>query len=146
MLWRHASSAEIARTLGKHRSTITREVKRNTNAAGIYYEVHAQSALLRRQKKAKARYRIIDNDPWLETTIEELLKIPSRQSRSPDTCGGLGISAPCAAKRYTIGCIVVGRAARRTCASRASRAFHTVLERSSGSLTNGISANVRPSS
>jgi IS30 family transposase len=84
MLSRHASSAEIARTLGKHRSTITREVKRNTNAAGIYYEVHAQSALLRRRKKAKARYRIIDNDPWLETTIEELLK----NSLSPEQIAG----------------------------------------------------------
>jgi IS30 family transposase len=79
-----ASCAEIARVLGKHRSTVMREIKRNTNAGGIYYEVHAQSAMLRRRKAAKAPYRIIDNDPQLEMNIENLLK----NTLSPEQVAG----------------------------------------------------------
>jgi IS30 family transposase len=66
--------------LGKHRSTIVRELRRNTNAAGIYYEVHAETAMLKRRKAAKARFRIIDNDPQLEMIIERLLQ----RSLSPE--------------------------------------------------------------
>ena len=69
-----ASCAEIARVLGKHRSTIIREVKRNTNAAGIYYEVHAHSHMLKRRKSAKEASRVIENDLQLEANIEKLLK------------------------------------------------------------------------
>jgi IS30 family transposase len=79
-----ASPAEIARVLGKHRSTIIREIKRNTNAAGIYYEVHAQGAMLKRRKAAKQPYLIIDNDPQLEINIEKLLK----NSLSPEQIAG----------------------------------------------------------
>ena len=74
MLSRRASCAQIGRILGKHRSTIIREIKRNTNAVGIYYEVHANATMLRRRKAAKAPSLIIENDLMLETHIEELLK------------------------------------------------------------------------
>jgi transposase, IS30 family len=79
-----ASFAEIARLLGKHRSTIIREIKRNTNAGGIYYEVHAHSSMLRRRKAAKASSLIIDNDLQLETNVEQLLK----SSLSPEQVAG----------------------------------------------------------
>lgn len=66
--------AKIARVLGKHRSTIWREIKRNTNAAGIYYEKHAQAFMLKRRLDAKASWRRIDRDYMLQQYVEDLLK------------------------------------------------------------------------
>lgn len=68
------SDAAIARILGKHRSTVSREIKRNTNEGGIYYEKHAQTRMLRRRKAAKAPQIIIDNDLQMEMDVEKLLK------------------------------------------------------------------------
>jgi IS30 family transposase len=65
---------EIANLLGKHRSTIFRELKRNKNAGGLYYEPHAQSLLRKRRLDARARFRIIENDLQLEGYVEQLLK------------------------------------------------------------------------
>jgi IS30 family transposase len=70
--------------LGKHRSTIIREVKRNTNAGGIYYERHAHAAMLRRRKAAKAKYLLIDNDIQLQIQLERLFK----NSHSPEQIVG----------------------------------------------------------
>jgi IS30 family transposase len=79
-----AKPAEIARVLGKHRSTVLRELKRNTNAVGIYYEVHANNIALRRRAATKAVSRVIDNDPQLEMQIERLFK----SSLSPEQIAG----------------------------------------------------------
>jgi transposase, IS30 family len=70
--------------LGKHRSTILREIKRNTNAGGMYLERHAQSAMLRRRKAAKAKCLVIDNDLQLQANIETLLQ----SSLSPEQVVG----------------------------------------------------------
>ena len=78
------SAAEIARVLGKHRSTIAREIRRNVNAAGFYYEPHAHTSMLRRRKAAKSAYLVIDNDLQLETKIEQLL----RSTLSPEQIVG----------------------------------------------------------
>jgi IS30 family transposase len=70
--------------LGKHRSTICREIARNTNAVGIYYEVHAHSSMLKRRKAAKAPHLIIDNDLQLQMELERLFK----NSLSPEQIVG----------------------------------------------------------
>jgi transposase, IS30 family len=71
---RKYSCAEIARTLGKHRSTICREVRRNINGAGIYFEGHANAFMLARRRAAKAAFRRIDHNPVFEAKIEDMLK------------------------------------------------------------------------
>lgn len=65
---------EIAQVLGKHRSTIFRELGRNTNAGGLYYEPHAQGMLNRRRVAARASFRIIERDEPLEAYVERLLR------------------------------------------------------------------------
>ena len=80
LLSQKRTPAAIARLLGKHRSTICRELKRNTtpNAGllgiGQYLEKHAQARMLRRREAAKERFRKIDRDPMLVTNVEERLK------------------------------------------------------------------------
>lgn len=76
---------EIAATLGKDRSTIFREIRRNTNALGIYDPHHATGFLRKRRIAARSKFRIIENDPQLETRIENLLK---EQHLSPEQIVG----------------------------------------------------------
>src|ERR1700677_1046718 len=78
------SIAAIARILGKHRSTIAREIKRNTNEGGIYVESHAQGRMRRRRKAAKAPSLIIENDLGMQDYIEDFLK----QHLSPEQIVG----------------------------------------------------------
>jgi len=65
---------EIAKFLGKHRSSVWREVKRNTNAGGVYYEVHAEGLLRRRRLQAREKFRVVENDMILEEFVAKLLK------------------------------------------------------------------------
>ena len=46
LLGQKHSHAAIARILGKNRATVSREIRRNTNEAGIYYEKHAHVRML----------------------------------------------------------------------------------------------------
>lgn len=80
--------AEIARTLGKSRSTISREMHRNRTPGGVghaYYEVHAQAFTERRRTAAKANARIIENDEILEQYITDML----RNGLSPEQIAGV---------------------------------------------------------
>ena len=78
--------AYIARVLGKHRSTICREIKRNTkHAQGIYLEKIAQSCVRDRRLAAKARFRRIDRDYMLQGQVEDLLK---NRTLSPEQVAG----------------------------------------------------------
>jgi IS30 family transposase len=67
------SLSAIARLLGKHRSTVSRELRRNANAGGIYFELHADAATRKRRLCAKEAARIIENNPDREALIERML-------------------------------------------------------------------------
>ena len=68
------SVPQIAKLLGKHRSTVWRELKRNTNAGGQYYEVHAEGMRRRRRLKSRELFRVVENDLVLENYIERMLR------------------------------------------------------------------------
>jgi transposase, IS30 family len=74
MLAQHCTHAEIARVLGKSRSTVSREIKRNGNARSVYLEKQAHAAMLRRRKTSKAKALVIENDLAMSQYIEELLR------------------------------------------------------------------------
>jgi transposase, IS30 family len=54
------SQAEIAKQLGFHRSTISRELKRNPKPRGGYHALNADIQSVIRRQQSKQRYRIID--------------------------------------------------------------------------------------
>jgi len=49
------SSAKIGRTIGRHRSTINRELKRNSTRWGHYLDDHAQRKTALRRQEASRR-------------------------------------------------------------------------------------------
>ncbi len=75
MLAQKCHVREIARVLGKHKSTIWRELRRNLNAGGQYYEVHAQAIVRRRRLVARRDFLFIENDLMLSDYLDRLLKI-----------------------------------------------------------------------
>jgi IS30 family transposase len=91
LLRKQYAYSEVARVLGFHPSTISREVRRNSHNG---YRVH-EAERFARQRRARARiqYRRIDTDPVLRHTIHTKLK----QNWSPDQiaerCGVSSISS-----------------------------------------------------
>ena len=75
---------EIAGILEKHRGTIFREIRRNSNAAGVYDSHHAQAFLRERRLNARATFQIIENDPQFEMTLVALLQ----EGHSPEQIVG----------------------------------------------------------
>lgn len=75
---------EIADFLQKHRATIFREIRRNTNAAGVYDPHHAQGFLRKRRLAAREKFRIIENDPQLEMRLIRYLQ----EDHSPEQIVG----------------------------------------------------------
>jgi IS30 family transposase len=84
MLKKKVRARIIAYTLGKDRSTIYREIRRNTDAGGLYIENHASAILKRRRVAARAKFRIIENDCFLQGQVEQLLQF----GLSPDQIAG----------------------------------------------------------
>lgn len=92
MLRTHSSQAEIARTLGRHPSTISRELKRNPSFEPCTYSYvarvyrakpAAEQALARRVAKGAASRKIVG---WLEALVEQRI----RSGWSPEhICGRL---------------------------------------------------------
>lgn len=56
------NQAEIGRQLGFHRSTISRELKRNTKPRGGYHALSADVQAVARRQQSKQKYRIIDTE------------------------------------------------------------------------------------
>jgi len=68
------SQAEIARQLKVHRSTISRELKRNPKPKGGYHAINANKQAKERRQQSKVQYRKIDNNQILITGIESRLE------------------------------------------------------------------------
>lgn len=74
MLRRGYTKAEIAQTLGFHRSTIGREVGRNSTPQGIYRAWYARKEAAKRRRYAKVAYRLIEHNQVLRERIETRLE------------------------------------------------------------------------
>ncbi|MEK7187480.1 MAG: helix-turn-helix domain-containing protein, partial [Patescibacteria group bacterium] len=68
------SYAAIGSRIGKHKSTIAREVRRNANAEGTYHAGQADRRARQRRGAAKCGTRIIENNPALAAQIESRLE------------------------------------------------------------------------
>lgn len=65
---------EIARVLGKDRTTIWRERKRNGGSGGKYHAKRAKDKTTDRQIEAHKKQRKLENDPWRRNHVEKKLK------------------------------------------------------------------------
>ncbi|MEJ0053139.1 MAG: IS30 family transposase [bacterium] len=65
--------AGIARQLGVHRSTISRELKRNAKKNGRYHATHADVRAKARRMKSKEAGRLLANNQQLADLVEALL-------------------------------------------------------------------------
>ena len=95
MRWNNKKPAEIAKILSRHRSTITRELKRHCSESIFYRASEAQDKAekLRKRKKSGIGTKIENNNTLFLYILEKLLKgwlpetIASRLKREhPDDC------------------------------------------------------------
>jgi len=68
-----SQNAEIARMLGVDRSTIGRELARNSHEDGTYHAAHARVLARDRRKTSKHPARFLENDESLAILVEALL-------------------------------------------------------------------------
>lgn len=73
LLYAGHSQSSAARELGINPGTVSRELKRNGKTGGGYHSTHAHLLAIRRRKKSKQKYRLIENDPELARVIESRL-------------------------------------------------------------------------
>ena len=71
-LKQNVKQCEIAKALGKSRSSVSREIKRNSNAQGIYNSWGAYSKSCKRRKKSVRRKRIIKDSSLYKYIVEKL--------------------------------------------------------------------------
>lgn len=67
------TQSEVADVLGVHRSTISRELKRNAKENGGYHALHATVLAKNRRKESKKNSRLLENDSKLSDTVEALM-------------------------------------------------------------------------
>lgn len=91
LLRKHYSYSEVARVLGFHPSTISREVSRNST--GIYGVHEAERLSRRRQAEARVLYRQIDTDSKLKQVILIHLKLDWSPDQIVKRCGVSSISS-----------------------------------------------------
>ena len=71
---RGESYQEIADRIGTHKSSVYREVQRNSNPDGTYYVADADKQARKRRRESKTAYRKIENNPTLADKIEDRLE------------------------------------------------------------------------
>lgn len=74
MLKQNLTYTEIGKELGFHRTTISREIKRNSDNSKVYRVSFANKTSKEKRKLSKTEYRIIDNDLIKKRKIKKYLK------------------------------------------------------------------------
>jgi len=82
---RGKSDQDIARRLGRHRTTIQRELRRNVDAAGEYLPVVAQQQAFERRSRVRLGSSKIAENSWLQGYLKEHL---CDEEWSPDVLAG----------------------------------------------------------
>jgi len=101
LLRKHYSHSDIADVLEVHRTTIDREIKRNSDSNGFYDVRRAHTRAIERRQKAKVLYRLIDTDPVLRSAIITKLKTDWSPDQIVVRCG---VSSVSSIYRYTDRC------------------------------------------
>ena len=85
MLRQGKSYTAIGRELGKHRTTIMREIQRNSDDEGNYRVSFAQKRARKRRKESKEKERIIENNGEVRKEVLTYLK----RDWSPEQIAGV---------------------------------------------------------
>jgi len=86
LLRKGETHADIAESIGVHRTTISREVKRNSDSNGNYDARRARIRARERRRNSKVQYRTIDTNKSLQQKIHAELK----KRLSPEQIEGRG--------------------------------------------------------
>ena len=74
----------IAEVLGMHRTTIAREIARNSDPDGHYDARRAHKRAIKRRKESKVSYRIIDTN----TSVRKMIHTQLKERLSPEQIEG----------------------------------------------------------